>query len=47
MSHKVWATSIGNNTNDIKFVMDAFRKYFEGIPIFPLLGNHEPHPINM
>lgn len=46
VSHRVWSTSVENNTRDIKAVTEQFRKYYN-VPVYPVLGNHEPHPVNV
>ncbi|CAH0560165.1 unnamed protein product [Brassicogethes aeneus] len=45
ISHRVWSTSIESNTQAIKEVYQLFRDKFS-VPVFPILGNHEPTPIN-
>ncbi|XP_019868461.2 sphingomyelin phosphodiesterase-like [Aethina tumida] len=45
ISHRVWSTSVENNTRDIKKVFDHFREVFD-VPVYPILGNHEPNPMN-
>ncbi|XP_017783886.1 PREDICTED: uncharacterized protein LOC108567753 [Nicrophorus vespilloides] len=47
ISHRVWATDVYNNTKDMITILDATYKAFGDIPVFPILGNHEPHPLNV
>ncbi|KAJ8974387.1 hypothetical protein NQ317_006166 [Molorchus minor] len=46
ISHRVWATSVENNTRDITLISDIFHKYFD-VPVYAALGNHEAHPVNV
>ncbi|KAJ8922712.1 hypothetical protein NQ315_007747 [Exocentrus adspersus] len=46
VAHRVWSTSVENNTRDIIAVTDQFKKYYN-VPVYPVLGNHEPHPVNL
>ncbi|KAJ8922713.1 hypothetical protein NQ315_007748 [Exocentrus adspersus] len=46
VSHRVWSTSVENNTRDITAVTEQFRNYYN-VPVYPVLGNHEPHPVNL
>lgn len=46
ISHKSWATTIKNNKESIKKVYQLFREYYPRVKVFPILGNHEPHPTN-
>ncbi|KAL1509128.1 hypothetical protein ABEB36_003916 [Hypothenemus hampei] len=45
ISHRVWSTSIENNTRDLKYIFQKMKDSF-GKPIFPVVGNHEPSPLN-
>nr|CAI5843402.1 unnamed protein product [Callosobruchus analis] len=45
VSHRVWETSIEGNKETIARTYDLFLKNFD-VPVFPILGNHEPHPVN-
>uniref|UniRef100_V5GSZ1 Sphingomyelin phosphodiesterase n=1 Tax=Anoplophora glabripennis TaxID=217634 RepID=V5GSZ1_ANOGL len=45
VSHRVWSTSVENN-RDIIAVTDQFKAYYN-VPVYPVLGNHEPHPLNV
>ncbi|KAJ8922711.1 hypothetical protein NQ315_007746 [Exocentrus adspersus] len=46
VSHRVWSTSIENNTRDIIAVTEQFKKYYD-VPVYPVIGNHESHPVNV
>ncbi|GLV41289.1 uncharacterized protein CBL_04813 [Carabus blaptoides fortunei] len=46
VSHRVWATSIESNMQSIKKLYAQFRQSFPSTTIFPILGNHEPNPLN-
>ncbi|XP_060531078.1 sphingomyelin phosphodiesterase-like [Cylas formicarius] len=45
VSHRVWSTTQIDNTRDIKLVYQKLKDAFD-VPIYPVVGNHEPHPIN-
>ncbi|KAI4462523.1 sphingomyelin phosphodiesterase [Holotrichia oblita] len=45
--HRVWNTSIDANTNDLRLIFDRLDAAFPNIPIYSVLGNHEPHPLNV
>lgn len=47
ISHRMWATDVENNTRDIKYVYSQFREYFGDVQVYPILGNHEPHPLDV
>lgn len=47
IDHGTWETSIANNVQTLNKVYEAFSARFDGIPFFPILGNHEPHPVNL
>ncbi|KAB0799305.1 hypothetical protein PPYR_07185 [Photinus pyralis] len=44
IKHSEWLTGVKNNIDDILKVFDKFEEVFKGLPVFPTLGNHEPHP---
>ncbi|KAL1496920.1 hypothetical protein ABEB36_007972 [Hypothenemus hampei] len=44
VSHRSWDTSKKNNTETIKQFLGALEKNFPNKTVFPILGNHEPHP---
>ncbi|XP_074026344.1 sphingomyelin phosphodiesterase 1-like [Leptinotarsa decemlineata] len=46
MSHRTWETSVSENSRVIAQIFDAFSEYYK-VPVFPILGNHEPHPANL
>lgn len=45
VSHRVWSTSVEGNRRDLQNVYGLLGEKFRA-PIFPILGNHEPHPLN-
>lgn len=47
MDHAIWATSMTHNKNAITRIHDLLKSIFSGIPVFPVLGNHEAHPVNV
>jgi hypothetical protein len=47
VDHGIWDTSISKNTETIKKVLTALKMEFPGIPLYPILGNHESNPTNM
>ncbi|KAK5650976.1 hypothetical protein RI129_002005 [Pyrocoelia pectoralis] len=44
IGHQIGATSPSKNVNVIKKIMAIIRTTLKNIPIYPILGNHEPHP---
>ncbi|XP_050300057.1 sphingomyelin phosphodiesterase-like [Anthonomus grandis grandis] len=46
VSHRVWSTSVESNTALMKTVFQKLKESFKGVPIYPILGNHEPTPVN-
>lgn len=46
MSHRVWSTSVEGNQQDMRKIYGLLGEKFNGL-VFPVLGNHEPHPLNV
>lgn len=48
ISHKVWGTSVESNKEDIRKAYDLVHKIYKpyNVKVFPVIGNHEPHPVN-
>ncbi|CAG9854051.1 unnamed protein product [Phyllotreta striolata] len=47
VSHRVWNTSQDYNRKTITYVLDVFAEKFKNKKVFPILGNHEAHPMNL
>ncbi|XP_030556482.1 sphingomyelin phosphodiesterase [Drosophila novamexicana] len=47
VDHMVWATSVKKNTEVLTKVSDQFTKVFPEVKVYPCIGNHEPHPLNL
>lgn len=47
MSHNIWSTTKQDVMNAVKTFSDLVYKYFPNVKVFPALGNHEAHPVNM
>ncbi|KAF2878762.1 hypothetical protein ILUMI_27403, partial [Ignelater luminosus] len=47
INHKVWQTSIPGNIEAITRTFHQLRTAFGSIPVYPILGNHEAHPVNL
>ncbi|XP_015834710.2 sphingomyelin phosphodiesterase isoform X1 [Tribolium castaneum] len=45
ISHRVWETSIKRNTKSLSKIYSYMKKKFN-VPVFPVLGNHEPYPLD-
>ena len=45
--HAIWATSVAENTRHNIEVADILSQLFQKTPVYPVIGNHEPHPCNM
>ncbi|CAG9854052.1 unnamed protein product [Phyllotreta striolata] len=46
IAHRVWKTSQDFNKRTISYVLDLFAEKFKQ-KVYPILGNHEAHPVNM
>nr|CAH7714813.1 unnamed protein product [Callosobruchus chinensis] len=46
ISHKSWGTSRDSNLAHMNGFYQAFADIFKGKRVFPILGNHEPHPVD-
>ncbi|PSN43682.1 Sphingomyelin phosphodiesterase [Blattella germanica] len=47
VAHSIWETTIEKNTYAIKKVLRKIKEVFPNVPVFPILGNHEPSPLNV
>lgn len=47
ISHRVWDTSVDGNQQALTLIYDLLDKYFGNATVLPVLGNHEPHPLNV
>lgn len=47
IDHAIWATTFDHNKQSINRVHKLMSDVFHGIPVFPVLGNHEAHPTNL
>ena len=45
--HGVWATSVAGNTALFQKTYQDIRTFFPDVLVFPIFGNHEPHPLNV
>ncbi|XP_035778474.1 sphingomyelin phosphodiesterase 1-like [Anopheles albimanus] len=45
--HFTWNTTIETNEQAMRQVFDLMKHTFPGVPIYPILGNHESHPANL
>ncbi|KAK2580874.1 hypothetical protein KPH14_005946 [Odynerus spinipes] len=46
IDHGVWETSRQANMESLYKSYTKIYEVFKGIPVYPILGNHEPHPLN-
>ncbi|KZC03843.1 Sphingomyelin phosphodiesterase [Dufourea novaeangliae] len=46
IDHGVWETSKEGNTKNLEQIYNKMYEIFDTIPVYPVLGNHEPHPLN-
>jgi sphingomyelin phosphodiesterase len=44
--HNIWSQSGDDNINHAEAIIDTIKEVFPKTPVFPSLGNHEPHPAN-
>lgn len=47
VDHALWATSIAGIERAVTQVNNLVEAAFHGTPIFPVIGNHESHPVNL
>ncbi|XP_011178147.1 sphingomyelin phosphodiesterase [Zeugodacus cucurbitae] len=47
VSHIYWATTKDGNKDVLTRINQLFAEKFAGIPVYPTVGNHEPHPSNV
>jgi hypothetical protein len=47
VDHAVWNTSIPGNSDVITKIMERLKADFPDTPVYPILGNHEPSPLNV
>lgn len=47
VDHGVWDTSVSGNKHIIEKTIQGIRETFPNIAIYPVVGNHEPHPVNL
>lgn len=47
VDHGVWNTSIQKNSDVITKVLQRLNTEFPDTPVYPILGNHEPSPLNV
>lgn len=45
--HFTWNTTLESNEESMKQIFQLFKERFAGIPLYPILGNHEAHPANL
>ncbi|XP_043663777.1 sphingomyelin phosphodiesterase 1-like [Vespula pensylvanica] len=46
IDHGVWETSMKGNIEILHKTYSEIYKHFKDIPVYPILGNHESHPMN-
>jgi sphingomyelin phosphodiesterase len=46
IDHGVWSTSQQGNTDLFIYAMTEMRSRFN-VPVLPIFGNHETHPMNV
>lgn len=44
--HDIWNISKAEAANHVRLVTKMVRDYSNGLPVFPVIGNHEAHPVN-
>lgn len=45
--HNIWSTTRADNSKTIHKVAGMILKHFPNMKVLPVLGNHEPHPVNL
>lgn len=46
IDHMIWSTSIEKNKAVYQRVTERIYELFPNVPVYPCIGNHEPHPLN-
>ena len=46
IDHGIWETSKEGNIESLKKIYNKIQAVFKNIPVYPIFGNHEPHPVN-
>ncbi|XP_011303541.1 sphingomyelin phosphodiesterase [Fopius arisanus] len=46
IDHGVWETSRSANSRSLHKIFKKMKETFRDHPIYPIFGNHEPHPLN-
>lgn len=44
--HDIWNISKSDAASHVRLVTKMIREYSNGLPVFPVIGNHEAHPVN-
>jgi sphingomyelin phosphodiesterase len=47
VDHSVWKTSARSNLAILEKVHQLFQQKIKGVPFYPIIGNHEVHPVNV
>lgn len=47
VDHAIWATSVAHVKSATSRVHSLLKSIFSGVPVYPVLGNHEAHPVNL
>lgn len=47
IDHGIWDTTEDGNKESITVIHDLLASTFPGIPVYPVIGNHESQPMNM
>nr|XP_036224039.1 sphingomyelin phosphodiesterase isoform X2 [Bactrocera oleae] len=47
VDHMVWGTSVAKNNDSLWKFSNRLAEVFPGVPVYPCIGNHEPHPMNL
>lgn len=47
VAHDIWHQNTSRNLNSTVLLTETLKRYFPNTPIFPILGNHEPFPVNV
>lgn len=45
--HFTWNTTLESNEESMRQIFQLLKERFAGIPVYPILGNHEAHPANL
>ena len=47
LPHNIWESTVDEAQKEFRDTVEEIRAAFPHIPVYPALGNHEVHPVNL